>query len=135
MKDLAAKQQFEQAMILRNEISALENLNEKQNMERQKKHNEDILNYIIRNGNIYLMLFKVYRGTLEDKQDYVFSFGENFLEEFLVQYYSENDPPEELILPELLDESLVDFLSQVKGKRVKISVPKQGEKKEFSTLP
>jgi len=134
MKDLAAKQQFEQAMILRNEVSALENLNEKQNMERQKKHNEDVLNYIIRNDNIYLMLFKVYKGTLEDKQDYVFAFGENFLEEFLVQYYSENDPPEELILPELLDESLIDFLSQIKGKRVKISVPKQGEKKELLDL-
>ncbi len=134
MKDLAAKQQFEQAMILRNEVSALENLNEKQNMERQKKHDEDVLNYIIRNNNIYLMLFKVYKGTLEDKQDYVFAFGENFLEEFLVQYYSENDPPEELILPELLDESLVDFLSQVRGKRVKISVPKQGEKKELLDL-
>lgn len=134
MKDLAAEQQFEQAMILRNEVSALENLNEKQNMERQKKYNEDVLNYIVRNGNIHLMLFKVYKGTLEDKQDYVFSFGENFLEEFLVQYYSENDPPEELILPELLDESLVDFLSQVKGKKVKISVPKQGEKKELLDL-
>ena len=45
MKDLAAKQQFEQAMILRNEVSALENLKEKQNMERQKKHNEDVLLY------------------------------------------------------------------------------------------
>ena len=82
MREQAAKQQFEQAMALRDEIAALENLQEKQNMERQKKHNEDILNYIVRDDTVYLMLFKVYKGTLEDKQDYVFTYGENFLEEF-----------------------------------------------------
>ncbi len=81
------------------------------------------------------MLFKVYKGTLEDKQDFVFAFGgEDFLEEFLVQYYSENDPPEELIVPEPLDESLVEFLAHVKGKKVKVAVPKQGDKKELLDL-
>ncbi len=134
MRELASRQQFEQAMVLRDEIAALEYLQEKQNMERQKKHNEDILNYIVRDDTVYLMLFKVYKGTLEDKQDYVFAFGENFLEEFLVQYYSENEPPEELILPEPLEESLVDFLSHVKGTKVKVTVPKQGEKKELLAL-
>jgi len=134
MKELAAKQQFEQAMALRDEISALESLQEKQNMERQKKHNEDILSYIVRDNTVYLMLFKVYKGTLEDKQDYVFAFGENFLEEFLVQYYSENEPPEELILSEPLEESLAEFLSHVKGKKVKVTIPKQGEKKDLLDL-
>jgi excinuclease ABC subunit C len=134
MREQAAKQQFEQAMALRDEIVALENLQEKQNVERQKKHNEDILNYIIMDNTVYLMLFKVYKGTLEDKQDYVFTFGENFLEEFLIQYYSENEPPEELILPESLEESFADFLSHVKGTKVKITVPKQGDKKELLDL-
>jgi excinuclease ABC subunit C len=134
MKELAGRQQFEQAMALRDEISALEYLQEKQNMERQKEHNEDILNYIVRDNTVYLMLFKVYKGTLEDKQDYVFAFGENFLEEFLVQYYSENEPPEELILPEPLEESLVDFLSHVKGFSVRVTVPEEGEKKELLDL-
>ncbi len=36
MKEMAAKQMFEQAMELRDEIAALEYLQEKQNMERQK---------------------------------------------------------------------------------------------------
>lgn len=134
MRELASRQQFEQAIALRDEIAALEYLHEKQNMERQKKHNEDILNYIVRDDTVYLMLFKVYKGTLEDKQDFVFAFGENFLEEFLVQYYSENEPPEELILPEPLEESLVDFFSHVKGTKVKVTVPKQGEKKELLDL-
>jgi len=51
-----------------------------------------------------------------------------------VQYYSEREPPEELILEEPLDQSLVDFLTHVKGKKVRITVPKQGEKKELLEL-
>ena len=134
MKELAAKQQFELAMELRDEIAALEFLQEKQNVERQKKHDEDILNYLVKDGTVYLMLFKVYKGTLEDKQDYIFAYGGDFLEEFLVQYYSENEPPGELIVPELLEESLADFLAHLRGKKVKVTVPKQGEKKELLDL-
>jgi len=134
MGEFSAKQQFEQALGLRDELAALEYLREKQNVERQKKQDEDILNYLVEAGTVYLMLFKVYRGTLEDKQDFVFSAGEAFLEEFLVQYYSENEPPGELIVPEALDEGLADFLSHVRGKKVKITVPKQGEKKELLDL-
>ena len=134
MGEFSGKQQFEQALELRDEISALECLQEKQNVERKKKFDEDILSYIIDEGNVYLMLFKVYKGTLEGKEDFVFAYIENFLEEFLVQYYSENEPPEELIVPEELDDSLVEYLSQVKGKKVRASVPKQGEKKELLDL-
>ena len=134
MKGLAAKQQFELAMELRDEIAALEFLQEKQNVERQKKHDEDILNYLVKDGTVYLMLFKVYKGTLEDKQDYIFAYGGDFLEEFLVQYYSENEPPGELIMPEPLDESMTDFLAHVRGQKVKVTVPKQGEKKELLDL-
>lgn len=134
MREAAANQRFERAMELRDEIAALENLQEKQNMERQKKYDEDILNYMVKDNTVYLMLFKVYKGTLEEKQDYVFSFSETFLEEFLVQYYSENEVPEELILPEPLEASLEEFLAHVRGKKVKITVPKQGEKKDLLEL-
>jgi excinuclease ABC subunit C len=134
MKEHSSKQQFEQAIELRDEISAMEYLLEKQNVERQKKFDEDVLSYLVEDENVYLMLFKVYKGTLEGKEDFVFPYGEGFLEEFLVLYYSENEPPEELILPEALDDSLVEFLSQIKGKKVRVTVPRQGEKKVLLDL-
>ena len=80
------------------------------------------------------MLFKVYKGTLEGKEEFVFAHNEDFLEEFLVQYYSENEPPEELIIGEKLDGALEEFLSHVSGKKVRVTVPKQGEKKELLEL-
>ncbi|MDM7912648.1 MAG: excinuclease ABC subunit UvrC [Methanotrichaceae archaeon] len=134
MSEFSAKQQFELAMELRDEIAALEYLLGRQNVERRKLFDQDVLSYIVDGGNVYLMLFKVYKGTLEGKEDFVFGWSESFLEEFLVQYYSENEPPEELIVAEALDDSLVEFLSHRKGKKVRATVPKQGEKKELLEL-
>ncbi len=134
MTSLARKEEFERAMELRDEIRALEGLQDRQKIERQKKFDEDVLSWIVEGESVYLMLFKVYRGTLEGKEEFIFPSGESFLEEFLVQYYSENEPPEELILGEALDEPLADFLSFVKGRRVRVTVPKQGEKRKLLEL-
>lgn len=134
MIESSSMQKFEQAMELRDEIAALDYLLERQNVERKKKFDEDILSYIVEGGNVYLMIFKVYKGTLEGKEDFVFAWSESFQEEFIVQYYSEKEPPEELIVAEALDESLVEFLAHRKGKKVKVTVPKQGEKKELLEL-
>ncbi len=134
MKGLAARQEFERALELRDEIAALKRLRERQSVERQRKIDQDVLSYHVEGGNVFLMLFKVYKGTLEGWEDFVFAHNENFLEEFLVQYYSENEPPEELIIGEKLDGALEDFLSHVSGKKVRVTVPKFGEKKELLEL-
>ncbi|MDD2836616.1 MAG: excinuclease ABC subunit UvrC [Methanothrix sp.] len=134
MAELSDRQEFERAMELRDEIAALQRLRERQQVEKSRRYDQDVISYQIEGSSVFLMLFKVYRGTLEGKEDFVFAQSDNFLEEFIVQYYSEHEPPEELILGESLDESLVDFLSHVKGKKVHVTVPKQGEKKELLEL-
>lgn len=134
MNEFAAQQEYERAIQLRDEIYALEHLQERQQVERNRKYDQDIISYKIEGASVYLMLFRVYHGTLEGKEDFVFSHGENFFEEFLVQYYSEREPPEELILDEPIDQSLVDFLTHLKGKNVRVTVPKQGEKKNLLDL-
>ena len=76
---------------------------------------EDIINYLIHDEKVYLMLFPVHSGTLANKKEYVFDFREDFLEEFLVQYYSVHDPPGELVLPETVSEPMEEFLSRAEG--------------------
>ena len=134
MKQYSIKQQFEQALRKRNQLTALEHLKERQNMQRQKRYNEDIINYKIVDENVYLMLFNVYKGTLSNKNDFVFSYHDNFLEEFITQYYSDHPIPKELIIPEPLDESLKDFLTHKKESKVRITVPQRGEKKQLLRL-
>ena len=134
MADLSLRQEFERALQLRDEIQALERLQERQQVERSRKYDQDVISYEVEGSSVYLMLFRVYHGTLEGKEEYVFSHGEGFLEEFLVQYYSEREPPEELICEQPLEAALLNFLSHQKGKKVKATVPRQGEKKMLLDL-
>jgi excinuclease ABC subunit C len=134
MAERSANREFEIALELRDQIAAVEHLGERQHMDRRKQYDEDIVNYLVRNGRVHLMLFHVYKGTLSEKQEYVFDDREDVLAEFLVQYYSDARPPKELILPEEPDEPLPEFLSRMRGSTVRITVPRRGEKKQLLEL-
>jgi excinuclease ABC subunit C len=71
---------------------------------------------------------------LENKQEFEFEFTENFLEEFLLQLYSENPIPKEIILPENIDDSLKDYLENKKNSKLIITIPEKGEKKQLLDL-
>jgi excinuclease ABC subunit C len=134
MKSASDNLNYERAIELRNQIEAIELLNEKQNMERQKKYNEDIINFIIKGDRVYLISFNVYKGTLENKQEFEFSYHPEFFDEFIIQYYSENSVPKELIIPEKIPESLIEFLELKRESKVKVTIPKKGEKKKLLDL-
>lgn len=134
MKSYSTNLAFEQALERRRQIESLEYLEDKQSMERKRTYEEDIINYIVKNGEMYLVLFNVRKGMLENKQEFIFSHSEDSFEEFLVQYYSENKPPKEVILPKKVDESLQEFLEDKRGTKVVINIPKIGEKKNLLTL-
>ena len=135
MKKASDELQFERALELRNQIGAVKGLKERQNMERDKKYNEDIINYIVKNNTVYLNLFNVYKGTLENKQAFEFEYrSDDFFEEFLLQYYSDNELPAELIVPGEISDSIVSFLGMKAGKTVYVKVPQRGDKKQLLDL-
>ena len=134
MKSHSNENDFENALSLRNQITAIENLNERQNMQREKKYNEDIINYEIKNDQVYLMLFNIYKGTLYNKTEFIFDYNPDFFEEFIIQYYSENPIPKELIVPKKLSESIDRFLENKRGSKVKIIKPEKGEKRQLLKL-
>lgn len=140
---------FEKAMEIKHQLNALSGLSARQNVDREKKYDEDIINYVVKDGKVYLVLFNIFKGMLSDKSEFVFDYSPDFLEEFIVQYYSEHAVPEELILPHEIDDSLISFLSYAKkdfgdksggfpevkkDKKVKISVPEKGDKKQLLDL-
>lgn len=134
MKNASNVKDYEAALKYRDQINALKRLEEKQTMERNKRYDEDIINYIIREGKVYLMVFNIHQGILENKQEFEFDEKEHFLEEFLVQYYSESSIPRDIMLPQNVGEDIGKFLEKVRGKKVVLSVPKKGEKKNLLNL-
>lgn len=125
---------FEKAIMIRNQITAITHLTERQNMQRTKKYDEDILNYRIKDDKVYLMLFNIHKGTLVNKNEFVFDFHDEFLEEFIVRYYSESPIPKEVITPKVVSDATSTFLSKEKKSKVTITVPKRGGKKQLLSL-
>jgi excinuclease ABC subunit C len=134
MAERAKEQDFEGAMAIRDQIDAVEHLATRQKMERRRDHDEDIINYLETADKVYLMLFSVERGTLTEKEEFIFGASPEFLEEFLVQYYSDNPPPKELILPNPVSLPVIDFLALRRGNRVLVTVPVKGEKRQLLDL-
>ncbi|MDP3965932.1 MAG: excinuclease ABC subunit UvrC [archaeon] len=134
MKFFSDKEDYEKAIIVRDEIVSIKSLQERQNVERNKVYDEDILNYVLREGKVYLMVFNVHKGILENKKVFEFNFKEDFLEEFLIQFYDENDIPKKVITPEKLPKVLSEFLSSKRRGKVEVINPKKGELKELLSL-
>jgi excinuclease ABC subunit C len=130
----AGAQDFEGALVIRDQIAAIERLGRRQDMVRSADTEEDIINYLVKEGTVYLMLFPVHSGTLANKKEYVFGFQEEFFEEFLVQYYSIHEPPAEIVLPEPVSESMEEYLTRQKGRKVVITVPQRGAKRRLLDL-
>jgi len=131
MKEASKKNNFEYALTLRNQIEAINTLKEKQNVEFSKKVDAHVINYEISAGEVHLLLFNIRNGVVEEKQEFVFNDKEDFLEEFLLQFYNSVEVPDELILPIELSSAFVEYLSTKSKKKVKVIVPKAGEKKEI----
>jgi len=126
--------EFEKAKMYRDRIKALTYLDNRQKMERNRRNEEDIINYIIAEGKVHLLLFSVHKGMLLSKRDYIFDAKPNFLNEFLLLHYTENPVPKEIIIPAQPDLALGELLSKLKGSPVSLHVPKAGEKRELLDL-
>jgi excinuclease ABC subunit C len=134
MAACSGAQDYERALILRNQIVAIEHLGERQHVERPKETDQDVIAYTIADDTVYLMVFSVEKGLLTSKQEYSFDNREDFFEEFLVQYYADRVPPAELIVPHEIDDALTGYLSERKGRTVLVTVPKIGDKKKLLDL-
>lgn len=134
MKKQSNAKNYESALELKNKINSIFYLNEKQSVDRHKEYNEDIINYIVRGDSVYIMVFKIHKGTLWEKQDFVFEYTQDFFEEFLLRFYSENHLPKELILPEKMSETFKKFLEQKSKRILKINVPQKGKLKSLLDL-
>ncbi len=127
---------FEHALILRDQIKAINYLDEKQNMETNKSYNQDLINFILNGNKCYLLVFNISKGMLLNKKEFVLPvFEDDFLDEFIIDYYSKEGVllPDELILPRAIEPETIEFILRFK-KKINFVIPEKGEKKELLNL-
>lgn len=140
MKEAAQRLEFERAARLRDQIAAVRKVLESQKVLFTDAGDLDILAAAQRDGLSLVLVFFVRHGKLLGKDQFFLERAEGaddaeILTAFLKQYYAQADfvPPEVLLAaadPEELP-AIEEWLSRLRGSRVKLSLPRRGKKKEL----
>lgn len=141
MAEAAEAMEFERAAELRDTITALNLLTEKQKMETGAE-DRDIIAVAREKDEALIQIFFVRGGKLNGREHYMMVAGaeaENteILAAFIKQFYSEAAfIPKELVVasPPSEKESISVWLSGLTGRKVSITVPKKGKKHQMLKL-
>ncbi len=143
-KQMAEKAQnldYEEAARLRDRIAALDHALEKQNVDWAAGRNQDVFGAYETNGHFQLCLLLIREGKLSGKKSFVPVKSQADLNEVVAaaieQYYDGGaDIPPEIIVPVNLPDSKVieEWLSEKKEKKVILTVPVKGDKKNLLEL-
>ncbi len=140
MDRAAGKLDFERAALLRDRIRAIEGVVETQVVVSSSRFDADVIFLEEHDDFAQAAVLKVREGVLREKQAFGLEKGlksdePSIYSEFLKLYYSDTDIPPEVVLPGLVGNdalrALSDFLSQLKGKKVRVRTAKSGVRKRL----
>ena len=139
MKLAAGKQNFEKAAVIRDQIDSIAEVMEKQFVDFANELDQDIIAMSFNGDSAVVVVFSVRNGKINGKDDFLMSGTKNnksneVISAFIQQYYGINrHVPKEIILEEAIEdkseEKLIrDWLSDLRGDEIEITVPEDGTK-------
>jgi len=136
MELLSKDQEYEKAARIRDQITAVQEISEKQRVNVPGLKEQDVINYAIAGEKATLQVFHISGGRLRRRDTFILSTEgsdeEEMLSSFIKQYYLDVMPPKELIIPvEIADGSISLWLDN-KGSRLK--TPKNAVEKGLMNL-
>ena len=142
MWEAAKKEDFEKAAILRNQLFALQELRKKHEVIFNEKKSMDVVGLAKEKNLAVCLILKIREGKLISKEEYPFNLpltntDEEILESLLSSVYLHSyDIPDEIILPKKVEniEIFIETIEKRRKIKVKITVPKRGEKKKLLSL-
>jgi len=142
MRQAAEDTRFEEAAGLRDLISTVEEMEEKQKIAAAEGENIDILAYHAEPPLVAANLFHLRNGRIVDRREYywedLFEFQpDEFFSSLLKQIYlNEQYIPSRIHVPVDFEdrEALEEFLSEKRGHKVEILMPQRGQKKALLDL-
>jgi excinuclease ABC subunit C len=138
----AEELQFERAAELRDVIAALQLLNEKQKAETVDGDDRDVIGLARNKDEALAQVFFVRGGKMTGREHFMIQGVEDtpdadIYAAFIKQFYGEAAfIPKELVLPCEPDEraAIMEWLAQLKGRQVTLTVPQKGEKRDLVQL-
>ncbi|MEA3229711.1 MAG: excinuclease ABC subunit UvrC, partial [archaeon] len=135
MKTAAQKHKFESAALYRDQLHQLTSLIEKQAIVSPKKRDIDIIGLCPEEEKAAFNILLIRNGAVTGTRHYITDMQlgpEETLESFIKQYYFSHSEfiPKDIIVPLSFDEKdlIAEWLSGLKRKKVRITIPKRGER-------
>ncbi len=137
METASAELRFEDAAECRDQLSAIESLQEKQRVVLSRPEDLDIIFIVGGLAGSHALLFTVREGKLSGRESFFLGDTEGekdeaLLSEFIKRYYPDAASiPKEILLPAMpVDSGLLEkWLSELRGSSVALNVPARGEKR------
>jgi excinuclease ABC subunit C len=142
MENAAENLRFEEAAALRDLVSTVEELDERQKMAAAEGDNTDILAVHAEPPLVAVNLFHLRNGRIVDRREFYwedqseFELGE-FISALLKQLYLDiRQIPDHIHVPAAFEdqELLQEFLTEKRGRKVEIHTPQRGQKKAMIDL-
>ncbi|RLB72036.1 MAG: excinuclease ABC subunit C [Deltaproteobacteria bacterium] len=140
MAQAAEDLRFEDAGRLRDQIQAIEKSGEKQKVTDYGGGNLDVIGLHQDGGEVEVTLLFIRQGRLIGRRSYVVEWKldlPELLSSFLREYYSRQVIlPDQLLLPLILEDAdlLGEWLSEKRGKKIRLLTPQRGEKKRLCLM-
>nr|WP_276939292.1 excinuclease ABC subunit UvrC [Helcococcus sueciensis] len=139
MFEYSKKLEFERAQEYKEYIQAVDSLMERQNVTSTTGYNLDIISIAKKRNYAAIQVFFMRSGKIVDREHFIIEdeFNEEnsqILSSYLKQYYFDMTyiPSEILMIEEPEEKKILEkILSDQKGKKVRIKVPKRGVKKDY----
>lgn len=131
MENAAENLEFEKAALIRDQITAIQKLSAGQNVVNESLQSHDFIAVAGGGKNCCVSVLRFRNGRLMDKKEHVF-FGEESMndvrDEFLVQFYSTETPPKNVMLDAMpADEDIVEYIQKKSKTKVNVSMVHKGE--------
>lgn len=134
---LASKEQkYEIALEKRDQIHALEYLENSQKVEKLREYDQDCIAVVRSPTHALIEMFNIKKGVIQGKREFWFDNDPLILESFIQIFYHNMQPPREIIVSETIKNKAIleKYLHKLKGKTVIITTPKAGEKRKLIEL-
>lgn len=132
MLEAADNEEFEKAAVIRDQISSIEEIMEKQFVELANDDlDQDVIAMALNKNEVIVIIMPIRNGKIVGRDDFLMSSSKydsasEVMFAFIQQYYGYNrHVPKQILLEDDIDEKdlLEDWLSDLRGNKVKIKVP------------
>ena len=139
MEEAAENLEFERAARIRDKISSIKKMGDKQKVVANKVLDEDVIGSFSDGKKTCYQVFRFEGGRLFDRESFVFDSGDSDseTEEFILRYYTiRDDIPKNIAIDKDFDglTAMQDWLSEKRGSKVYVAVPQRGEQAQLMAM-